>query len=364
MYVIDSYITNTASFADTFLQVSPGMESLALLALSSLVSQNRTQFPAETYADSSGLELSTLKDVANSLLRDERKAVIAVMALGRTEDPLLLSGAAQYLTASLPGDRSFLPLGESFSRPGKVEFADILDKIESGKIKVLINFGEVFPYMYPQFLEKLRTLSHFVCTAVLKTHVSIPGLWLPASLNLEKSGTLNTAFGAREISPVVAPYSGAKSAGEIIERLAKELSLNLSGEKARASERAVESDTLKSRADRLLEKKRNGLLLIGEKLSYHFRSLFGEEPYLKLNPLDANKIGVKSGQQARAKTSQAETELKVMTTDRAPQGVVVVPVEFPEVRTLFEPSVDKGILSFRPQTVELWSQEPLGKGKE
>jgi anaerobic selenocysteine-containing dehydrogenase len=364
MYVIDSYVTNTASFADTFLQVNPGTESLALLALSSLVSQNRTQYPVETYAVSSGLELPALKDVANSLLSDERKAVIAVMALGRTEDPVLLSGSAQHLTRSLPGDRSFLPLGESFGRPGKVEFTDVLDKIESGKIKVLINFGEIFPYMYPQFLEKLRTLSHFVCTAVLKTHVNVPGLWLPASLNLEKSGILNTAFGERKISPIVSPYSGAKSAGEIVEKLAAELSLSLDGGEASTSARTVESGTLKSRADRLLEQKRNGFHLLGEKLAYHFRSLFGEKPYLKLNPVDANQIGVKSGQQARAKTSQAETDLKVVATERVPRGLAVVPVEFPEVRTLFEPSVEEGVLSFRPQTVELRSQESLGKEKE
>ncbi len=357
IYVIDSYITHTASFADVFLRVRPGMESLALLALSSLVSKNREQFPLESYVESSGVELSALRDVANSLLTDEKKTVIAVMALGRTEDPLLLSGSAQYLTVQLPGDRAFLPLGESFSRPGKLEFADLLSKIESGKIKALINFGGLFPHIYPQLGEKLRNLSHLVSTAVLKTDIgNIPGLWLPASLNLEKSGSLDTAFGVREISPIIAPYSGAKSVGEIVERLAAELSLSLGKEEVPVPQRVLELDTLETRADCLIKKK-NGLVLLGEKFAYHFRSFFGEKPYLKLNPVEANKIGAKAGERVKIKTSQAEAELKLMTTDRIPPGLVVVPVEFLEVRALFEPSVDKGVFCFKPQTVELWKEK-------
>lgn len=364
VHVIDSYITHTASFADTFLQVRPGMESLALLALSSLVSKNREQYPPEMYVESSGVELSALKDVANSLLSDERKTVIAVMALGRTEDPLLLSCSAQYLTVQLPGDRAFLPLGESFSRPGKVEFADLLGKIESGKIKVLINFGWLFPHVYPQLGEKLRNLSYLVSTAVLKTDIgSIPGLWLPASLNLEKSGSLDTAFGVRQISPIVPAYSGAKSVGDIIERLGVELSFGVGREEVQTPPRAVELDTLKTRANRLTKQTKNGFVLLGEKFAYHFHSFFEDQPYLKLNSVEADKIGAKPGDRLKIKTSQAETELRLVTTDRIPPGLVVVPVEFPEVRALFEPAVDDGVFCFKPQTVELWFKESLAKEK-
>ncbi len=358
IYVIDSYVTHTASFADIFLQVSPGMESLALLGLSILVSGSEGQFPLEKCIECSGVGSSSLRSVANSLTGDEKKAVVAVMALGRTKDPLLLSGFAQYLAAQLPGDRTFLPLGESFSKVGKVEFADILRKIESEEVKVLINFGVVFPHMYPQLGGKLHKLSRFISTAVLKTDIeSISGVWLPAALNLEKSGSIDTAFGIRNISSTVAPASGAKSVGEIIERLAAELSLNLSKEKTSIPKKVVELDNLKARADRLLNEKKDDLVLVGEKIAYNFRSFFGEEPYVKLNPIEALRLNAKSGEIVTVKTSIAQTELKLITTDRVPPRLAVVSVESPGARALFDVSIDEEVLCFKPQTVELWKEK-------
>ena len=115
-------------------------------------------------------------------------------------------------------------------------------------------------------------------TAVLKDCVGdIPGLWLPAALNLEKSGQIGTAFGLRSNEPVVAPASGAKSTREIVEELARELSLKIDGGKTSAPQEVIEPDILRKRADRLASNEAKGIVLVGEKLAYDFHSFFTEE---------------------------------------------------------------------------------------
>lgn len=360
IYVIDSYTTHTASFADSFLQVVPGMEPLAIFALASRVSGQGKPHP--DYIIASGVDSVTFEEVAKALSGNEKKAVIASMAFGRINDPLLLSGSIQHLTVQLPGEKAFLPLGESFSKVGNIEFGELLQKIESGEIKILINFGETFPHMYPQLDDKLRNLTYLVSTATLKLDIrGIPGLWLPTSLNLEKSGTLDTAFGVHETSPLAPPVSGAKSVGEIVERIALGLSLRLTKRKVAIPQKLLKLDMLKVKADRLAKEKKDDLVLVGEKLAYNFHSFFGEESQIKVNPVEAAKIGVKGGELVQLKTSQAERELKIVTTERVPPRMCVVPVESPDERALFELSIDEGMICFKPQVVELWSEKSLKK---
>jgi len=358
IYVVDSYVTHTASFADIFLRVAPGMEPLLLLALSGLVSGKEKEMVTEKSIVSSGVDEEALREVVRSLKGDEKKLVVVAAAFGRTGDPLVSSGSSQYLVTQLPGDSRFLPMAESFSSVGKVEFATVLEKILEGEVKVLINFGELFPHMYPQFHDALRTLSYFASTAVLRIHIDENwGLWLPTTLNLEKSGTVDTAFGTRTVSPIAEPYSGARSVEEIVQDLANALPLALTKTSARPVTRTIDVQLLRSRAERLSARKKNGFMLIGEKPAFLFRSFFEDQPQVKVNPSELKKIGVMRGEPVSVKTPCTKSELKVTVTERVPPGLCVVPVESPELRALFAHSVDEGVISFQPQVVELWKEK-------
>jgi anaerobic selenocysteine-containing dehydrogenase len=314
--------------------------------------------PVEEYVAASGVDSSLLRQVADSLRGSGSAVVICVAAAGKSMDPLLLSGAAQYLTTQLPGNSAFLPLGEAFSKPGKVDFVDILDGIESGKIKVLLNFGEVFPHMYPQIRESLSKLSHLVSTVTLKSDIGgTEGTWLPAALNLEKTGTLDTAFGPRQSQSVVEPYSGAKSVEEIIAGIASEMSVSLDRGKASIPEWSLEEDVLTKRASNLASKAKGGLVLVGESLAYGFRGFFDDGAYVKVNPREAEKLKLRDGDRVHLKTSQAEAILKLTVTDRVPAGVAVAPAQSADTRALFELSIDGKVMSLGPQSVELWKEK-------
>ena len=115
----------------------------------------------------------------------------------------------------------------------------------TGRSAARKRLGEVFPHLYPQLGERLCGLSSLVSTAILKDYIGdIPGLWLPAALNLEKSGKIDTAFGLLSNGPVVTPASGAKSTGEIVEKLAEELSEFLAEKDIKTRYLHAEIDTL------------------------------------------------------------------------------------------------------------------------
>lgn len=376
IFVIDSVNSHTAGFADIFVQVKPGGEPLALLAISKMASNKPDELSVDKITKAVGIDLSTIEEVANALNQIDKGVIISVMAWGKINDPILFSGASQYLVSVLKGDKKFLPLGESMSKPGKMEFGQILDKIKAGKIKTLINFGELFPFYYPQISSDFKKLRLLVATATLKPNLQdVLGLFLPATLNLEKSGEINTAFGNVKIEPTVEPMSGTKTVKEIIETISKELGIELKGKRPKFADRNIAINNLLARAKQLIESQSamsefllvHGsygsstgsvgyeMLCMGEKPAYDFRSFFGKEEFIKINPNDAKKLGVAAGDFMAVQSKNGKHEFKVIISQRVPPKVTVVAVESPKVRTLFDMTIDKETSAriFPPTEVKL-----------
>ena len=362
IFVIDSINSHTAGFADTFIQVKPGGEPLALLAISKIVSNKPEKFSIDEITKAIGVDTATVEEVAQSLNNIHKGVIIAVMAWGKVSDPILFSGASQYLVSVLSGDKKFISLGESLSKPGRVEFGQILDKIKVGEIKTLINFGELFPYYYPQIHSDLRKLQLLVATATLKPDTQeMPTLFLPVALNLEKSGEISTAFGTRRIEQVVEPMSGTKTVKEIIETIAKELDVNLTGKKPKFATKKLTLTTLLGRTKKLLETKpiKREFQLIGEKPAYAFRSFFEKEEVVKINPVDGKKLGVRRGDFINIKSDNGQHKFAVNITGRVPSKVAVVSVESLKARKPFDMKIDKEnyMVAFTPTEVKLWKEE-------
>ncbi|MDI6839651.1 MAG: hypothetical protein QMD71_02155 [bacterium] len=377
IFVIDSVCTYTAGFADTFIQVAPGDEPIAVLEMSNIVSGKQVEVFSHQLSlfDKIGVSHSVLESVAKSLNEAQKGVVIAGTAFGRVIDPLLFSGALQYFISLLSNDKRFLPLSESVVGCGKLEFGEILEKIQGHEVKVLLNFGELFPFYYPQVYPALKKLNLLVSTATFypddKNIKDLPGLFLPAALNLEKFGTISTVLGNRKICPVIEPMSGTKTVESIVNSLATELSIKLTGEPQNPYKKEIEVSKILNSLNRIPpfseRKKPDKLYLIGEKPAYGFRGLFESNwkepqeviPQVKVNPVNAEKLRVKEKDTIILKSNTKKMgPLKVNISNRVPTGVSVIPTELPETRSIFELIVDDGICSFPPVEVTLDRLKP------
>lgn len=356
IFVLDSVNSHTADFADTFIHVRPGKEPLALLAMSKILSDE----PIEEMAQAAGVSPSVLEEVTDVLNKAEPGVVVAVMTWGKTGDPLLFSGACQHLVSILKGDKRFLPLGESLSKPGRVGFGTLLERIRAGEIKVLVNFGDLFPHYYPQLRSDLKNLELLVFTTTLRLNFQdLPAVILPAALNLEKSGTIDTVFGPASTEAAVEPMSGTRSAKDILEAIAQGLSLRLTGGRGQFPQPRLEPAEIWKRAQNLLKQKQAKGLLIGERSAHDFRLFFNKEVILKVNPADARGLGIGERERVTLKTSEGQAKFKVSITGRVPSGICSLPVEAPEARAPFRILTDKetGISWFPPEEVELCKGE-------
>ncbi|MCK4673608.1 hypothetical protein KAT67_06455, partial [candidate division WOR-3 bacterium] len=100
-------------------------------------------------------------------------------------------------------------------------------------------------------------------------------------------------------------------------------------------------------------KKKKTLKLIGEKIAYNFLGFF-EKEILKLNPYDAKALGIKQNDIISIKSRHGKVDIAVKLTEDVEKGIVAVPAETPEVKSLFDFEIDNNIVNFIPTEVEIW----------
>jgi hypothetical protein len=343
LVVIDSIRTHTAGFADKFLRVNVGTEPLLLMGLA------QESIEGVDIAKATGIESSVIKDVSKAI-KDARKGLVFVcLSFAHTYDPRLYAeGLARLQSFS---GMKVVPFVEFAGYDGNQNFASILENVKKKKIKYLINFGELFPFYYPQMATELRTLNIF-STSTLKYNGHTV---LPVPLNLEKKGTVVTTFGKKNLSGGIEPPSGTRSIDEIMGMLAKGYG---KGEALRPPEKKID---VKEKARKLTEKvisKKKSLRLVGEKIAYNFLGLLEVET-LRMNPRDGAELGVAANDLATVTSKFGSVDLPVKLTEDVGKGIVAVPAETPSVKGLFEYRIDSGdnTINFIPTEVTVCRKE-------
>lgn len=358
--VIDSIVSSTASFADVFIRTEPGKEALALLDLVDIIKAESPDGTASIGFTKSGIEKNLLEQAAKSLKDSDKAIVIAASSFGKTGDPILFSGAAQYLASSLAkGEKKFLWLGESDNLPGEIDFSEMLSKINNGEIRCLLNFGTLSPLYYPQVWQYLDKIDFVASTAAMQPNNNgdyLSYLFLPTTLLPETGGTIHTFLeGKKKVYPLVTPMSGVKPLSEIINKLADDLGLKLTGTHHKPSSKKLEIKEIIERAGKISFPE-SEFKLVGEKQAYSFKGLF-EKPKATINPEDAGKLGLKENSTVELKSASGEIELKATISDRIPAGIISVPAEIPEIRVLFGLKIDSEVCEFAPVEVNICKKD-------
>ncbi len=365
IFVIDSISTRNAGFADKFLLCRPGTESLVILAMSTYLSGKIKGLEIETIAEISGVSVSLIEEVANAFSSIKHGVVIAANNFAREDNPFLFALAGQVLTLKGGEDKKFLGIGEASSAFAKENYGNIHNQIKEGKIKTLLNFGDSFPFAYPQLEADLNRLDGLFTTTIYRPKNPVLGPILPCASNLEKTGTINTLWGETKITKTLEPASGTKTYAEIIEMLG---SVHGSSTKATGSKEESKPITtreiyelarlhLDNKKQKAVDKK-DKMLLLGEKPAIGFLSIFDKENIIKINPQDCINLKLKEDKLVKVSSEIHETELIVKKTNQVPPGIALVGVNQMENRNLFPMNIDnttKNVI-FQPTKIELWQK--------
>ena len=341
LVVIDSINTHTSGFANDFLKVRVGTEPLILLTLA------QEKIDGLDAPGVIGIDAGIIDEISRSFKSAESGLIIASLAFGHTFDPFLLAESLDRLSKF--SGKPVMPLFEFIGFSGNEHFGILFNQIKKKKIKYLLNFGELFPYYYPQILKGTKGLEVYA-TSTLKFD-QMDGL--PAALNLEKAGTFLTTFGRAKLNGEIRPTSGTMDIMTL---------LNMFGETAskvvllKAPKLKIE---LGARAGALVQrvmKKTKGYQLLGEKVAFNFMGFF-ERPQLKVNPKDGEELKIHTGDQVFVQSKHGRAELAVKLSADVPQGVVSIPAETPDVRGLFDFEIHQELVNFVPTEVRIWKKE-------
>ena len=343
LIVIDSLTTHTAGFADTFLKVNLGSEPLLLLALA------RQKINGVDVVKATGIDATLIDTVSDALKGTKNGLIFVSLSFGHTYDPALVAEALRQVQKF--GGMRIVPFVEFAAPDGTKGFADVVDMIKKKKIKHLLNFGELFPFYYPQMAADLKSANIYATSPIKYSDHNV----LPVPLALEKGGSVITTFGKRKLSGSVEPPSGARTIDSILEMLSDEQGVGRPT--AKAETKINVSKRVQSLAERMVSKPK-GIRLIGEKISYNFLGLFEPEA-LKMNPSDAAELGITANDAATVSTEHGSVDLMVKLTDDVSKGIVAVPAETPAVKGLFAYEVDPDTKNFNfiPTEVKICRKE-------
>ncbi len=360
---IDSVSSYTLSFGDVQLLVEPGTEPLILEALLKLSSKKHKQ--AKELCALASVDESTVAAASGLLDSLNNGVVIGVMAAGKNAAPLAQAVLLAQLADELPGSKKRLPLAESLSFAGPQPMSEILAQVESKSIRAIVNFGDYFPFFYPQLEPLLKQLELIVTTSTLvPPPTDLPLLVFPVASNLEKNGTIRTSFGPKPIQAVAAPVSGAKTIDEIAALLAQACGVTLgrapTAKPAPGQQRVEWGELVEHGLERLKDgrKRGSGQRLVGQKTAFSFLELL-EQPALEISSDLAVNLGVKPGGSITLQSGASKVDQMVSISPQARDDIMLISVESPANRDLFSVTSDKrdGSIHIDPALVKIWKKE-------
>ncbi|MEO0077893.1 MAG: molybdopterin dinucleotide binding domain-containing protein [candidate division WOR-3 bacterium] len=350
MIVIDSVRTRQAGFAHLWIQVRPGTEPFALAGIAALLDSSLKRIDPAAMAGVCGVESGILEQAAKMLKGGGPALVGSAMSFGRTSLPWLHSLASQLL--AVKARAAFAGFGEGLLPQSKMGFGRFRDALASGSLKLVLWFGALHPYSYPEVLPELAQVQFRCATSIFRPASPLPGLLLPVPSVLEKAGVGESMWSAVDRHPVAKPVSGTRSPAEFIGCLRPVNGQFLPGQPEVDAEEAVTGLAAAARLAGPFDVD----LLLGEKAAFGIGGFFDAEDALSMNPADARRLGVKAGDIVVAKTATGQRELRARLTSGLPEHRFSVGANCHLNRALFplwhEPETDRTAIP--PAKVEVW----------
>jgi hypothetical protein len=362
LVVVDSVRTRQAGFAHLFIQVRPGTEPFALVALAALMDAKGVPgVDVDRYAGLAGVTRRQLEAAAAMLGPKVPGFVGSAMHTARVYHPALHSLACQLVARA--GAKPFKGFRETELPLGPMRFADLRNAIGEGRLKMLFWTGGLFPFSYGELLPELTRVEHLVATAIFVPDPPVRGLVLPMTAELERASVGSSYWGKTERSPLATPLDGTRPFGHVLDLFGR-------AEEAAAvtTKIAGVADVVKMAASAAdLTRAVGDLLLVGEKKAIGLRGFYDREDTVSISRADAARFEVSDRNYVRVKSPSAEREFRVHVTDAVPAGALVVGVNVHPNRTLFPLAIDEltGEVTVPPVrvTIEKTARVPVAGGE-
>jgi hypothetical protein len=230
-------------------------------------------------------------------------------------------------------------------------------------IKLMFWTGGLFPYSYADLLPETAQVEHTVSTSIFIPDPPVRGLVLPMTAELERASAGRSYWGRVERSPLVAPLSGTRQFGRVLELFGQAIE-----KPETAAQPASVADVLAMAARAADFPATTGeWLLIGEKKAIGLRGFHDPEEEVSMNRGDAARLGVNSRSFLRIKSGRVEREFRVHVTDAVPGGTLMVGTNVHANRCLFPLVEDKltGEVTVAPTrvSVEMTERVPVANGE-
>ncbi|MBM3315470.1 hypothetical protein FJY71_06490, partial [candidate division WOR-3 bacterium] len=330
LIVVDSLRTRQSGFAHQFIQVTPGTEPFALLALAALVDSKLVRaVDVDRMAALAGVERSGLEAAARTLALDLPAFVGTAMHFGRVYHPALQSLSAQLVARA--AQCPFMGFREAALPAGTMKFSDLRRAIGAGRIRMVFWTGGLFPYSYAELMPELAKVEFLVATAIFAPNPPLRGLVLPLAAELERQSSGGSYWGPVERKPLAAPLSGTREFGGVLGWFGRAAEAPEPAAKPAAAADVVAAAEKAAGQVHLTD----GTLLLGEKTAIGLRGFYDGEDELRLHPADAAILGLAGRDVVAVKSPAAEVEFRVRVTDAVQTGTAAAGVNVHRNRALF-----------------------------
>ena len=334
LVVVDSLRTRQSGFAHVFVQVRPGTEPFALLALAALLDRKLSGVDVDRHAALAGVERGLLETAAKALEPKTPGFVGSAMHPGRVRHPALHSLASQLVARA--AKKPFTGFRETALPFGPTGFSSLREAVAAGKVKMLFWTGGLYPGSYHELMPELDKVEHRVATAIFVPDPPIPGLVLPLTAELERSSVGGSYWGEVKRSPVASPFSGSRGFADVLGLLGRAEEADVAAPKPESVEAVVAMAAGAVAAERASD----GWLLVGEKKAIGIRGFFDDEETILVNAADAGRLEVDDEDYVAVKGPVAEAAFQVHVSRQVPPGVLCVGTNVHRNRALFPLGVD------------------------
>lgn len=280
----------------------------------------------------------------------EAKKGVLILDLtpGKYLDPFSLTLAAQQFLLMSKGEKFFLCVREKEGGFGKVSFGDLAEGIQSGKIKVLLFFGEGSSLAdYSQLLgaDYLIVTSSF--TVDSKSFLAQPTtnfsdiLLFPVPHIVEKEGNLPLFWG-KGYKRGIPPFSGTKGIGEIVQRISSDLGIPTN--KGEFISRRIISQR---QAAEMLEGRQNvecgnrnvekGVYLINQEEAIEYGNFFDKGDRIRISLEAAREFQFQEGERILL----GDVSLRVEIREGIPKSLGLVSLANRDVKRLLVPEIER-----------------------
>ena len=336
LVVMDSMRTRQAGFAHVFIQVRPGTEPFALVALAALIDAKMVPgVDIDRFADLAGVSRGQLETAAAMLGSKVPGFVGSAMHTARVYHPVLHSLASQLVARAAA--KSFTGFRETELPFGPMRFSDLRKAMGEGKLRMLFWTGGLFPFSYGELLPETAKVERLVATSIFTPAPSVRGLVLPMTAELERASVGKSYWGRIERSPLATPLDGTRAFDRVLDLFGR------AGEVVEAPvKHAAVADVVKMAASAAdLTHSGAEWLLVGEKKAIGLRGFHDPEELVSVSRADAIRLQVTDRSFLKVKSPTAEVEFRVHVTDAVPVGVLAVGANVHRNRTLFPLTVDE-----------------------